>query len=387
MTYILTHNQNGSTAIFADSMLTGKPLDSDDPVRDFGVKNGIVIPGCIYGLSGDFHEATRFVLLCREKAGDCTDPTINFETIQRTAKSGFTVSPGCSFKMALSSRHSGNPQHYRLDSRTMQITEVHDTFELGSGTPALNPVSVAALSTMVSPAAIELLADGSSTVTVDDWPYLLCFFLHQNSFGSREYDLLNVDAGGTIHFVQQTPTAEFRQKTSMYVLAQNLPGFDGIGLYRYRYVFEDDQLLIYTKRYGEKGTWSVLLTNWLQEKVTVDIDEFKSKWNALIKQHTDGPPYYFLVAGLSNWEGEPLIPYIDKFDGRSICADLDDYLEPNLDNLLRRTGVGRGGEVIEELKTHAVGRLVHLSPHSDKRQWPRDFEVIPAGSCKWKTVD
>lgn len=386
MTFILVHNQSRSSAILADSMLTTEHFAGDDADRHVGVKNGILLPGTIFGLTGNFQEGMRFVIRCRERARSCKDPTQNFAVICDTAKNNFIVSPGCNFQLAISSRHSGEPKHYLIDSKLMDVAEAPSTLELGMGIRELGDIAEAALHTMISEESMAALAETNRRFSQDLWPYLLCFFLNQNSFGSRSKDVQKSRTGGIIHFVQQTADAEYRQKLTMFVFAYNPANTEGMGLFRIQYELVDDNLLVYRKNYEDKGEWQLLLTNYSMRTKAVDHKKFKKEFDAAIKTRIEGPPYFFLMAGVTHWEGVQMCPYIDVFDGKHICADLDDYLEPNLDRILNITGSGRAEEITNQLPRDSRSRCAGISPHPDRRLFPRETSVIEQ-SGQWKLLN
>lgn len=360
MTFIATINRCGSTAIFADSMLTVGGVDVDFR----SIKNGILLPGSIYGVSGDYDEAMRFVLRCREEADGNRDAAENWSVINRVVDGLFTPKPNREFFIDLSTRHSGKIEHYSFDGRHPKLESMPTCFGRGSGGVVLNALVETIINTMLSEDKIEQFSKSNAGFSVQDWPYMMAFWLHQNSFGHRQYELQKASVGGVFHFVRQTPTSEHRQDIAMYILAGKLPGASHPRLIKYRYAFEEEQLLAYSKPFGGKGMWSLLCMD-----VSIDMDKKQEELDQLIEKHKAGPPYHFLTAGMWDWEDKPMTIFIDAFDGEFIDADLEDYLDPNLNDLLLNLAYDNIDDWMQQARAKFDGGPVFLALKTPRRQW------------------
>src|ERR1039457_5157422 len=114
MSYILGVRRFGVAAVVADSFLGRGPLT--DRRHDFtSHKNGLLFPGCIYGISGAWDAACKFIARVQ---GHATGSTLaeRWRSLERTVRIYDFPSVASAFQILFSSRHRIQPKFYVLNS-------------------------------------------------------------------------------------------------------------------------------------------------------------------------------------------------------------------------------------------------------------------------------
>ena len=137
MTYVVGIKRDGIVAIISDSRVT---FEHEGVSNNYALKTGAVFQGCIFGRAGDAQASAKFIKAARGVVGSKT-PSSNWLIFQEFVKS-YPVSTDQHFKLLISSRASGKPKLYELDSRCGLVEVEGDTTwtSIGSGKELLDPI-------------------------------------------------------------------------------------------------------------------------------------------------------------------------------------------------------------------------------------------------------
>jgi hypothetical protein len=265
MTFVVGVRRLGTAAIITDSLLTD-PRTGDQ--RFEFLKNGILFPGCIYGVAGSWHRALDFIDTVQAKALGLS-PADAWRVIEQVVEGYASGADGFSWKdttldqfdILLSSRHSGAPELYHLDSSRRQLIRPGSNwYAVGLGVNVLYDVVRQFFSVKLSEESIKAWANFPGRTAASDFPYLLTFFLEQFSFSEFGSAALNkANTGGFFHFLTQDSTSEARQKPSLHLFAAKTDQVGKYAQFRRRIAFDvhpvlGDTLVFYDKFFGQKGT-------------------------------------------------------------------------------------------------------------------------------------
>jgi hypothetical protein len=339
MTYVVGIKRFNTTAILVDSNFStvdanGNLRPNENPEEAL-MKNGVLYPGCIYGYSGNVIRAEQCIQKLRINVATAVGLQAKWEALERTVYLyQFPVGDREQFDLVLSSRHTGTPELFVINSTTEQLHRVEDGIcALGSGKKIMDqmvgPLCATQLSTGRLIAIEESNAANGGTFSRLDYPYLLSFFFHQCLYGSHGERLFADHVGGFVHFIRQDGESEERQKPSLYVLAFEDPQTHARTLHRTRIAFDDERipetLVICDKAYEQPAQWAVSLDNHSAATATT------AELQALVRKHQNAVPYYFMAAGVIDWMRyvQPYFFLLDVHtDRRKPWADLTDYLDP-----------------------------------------------------------
>jgi hypothetical protein len=337
MTFLVALRRLGVSSIVADSLLTeGTGHDRDHSFAS--IKNGVLCPGIIYGLCGDAEGALRFVTEARA-AVTGVNPQNTWEEFERFASGyQFPKPPHGRFGVLLSSRHAGCPQFYSIDSYEERITEWdQDVGFMGSEGADLDGISCAFLGASLNEKrSAELLIEHPS-LKPRDIPHFFVFFMFQQSFGDRSYELQQIGVGGYSSYVWQDRDAEGRQTPGLYLIAQGYPEKQVLVIHRHRIAFDrhptlGELMVVTEKPQGMPAAWYVLMQN--MSNSTIEVNE-EALLDDVIGRHSVEPPYELLIAGSGSVIGKPYCVWPDvRVPGLQPLADLSDYIAPQLLRLL-----------------------------------------------------
>jgi hypothetical protein len=344
VTYVIGIKRFNTTAILVDSNFSTVDADGNlrpnDNPEEALMKNGVLYPGCIYGYSGNVIRAEQCIEKIRINVANAVGLQAKWEALERTVYLyQFPAGERQQFDLVLSSRHTGTPELFVIDSTTEQLHRVEDDIcALGSGKKIMDQMVAPLCATQLSPdrlianEARDALHGG--TFSRLDYPYLLSFFFHQSLYGSHGERLFADHVGGFVHFIRQDGESEERQKPSLYVLAFEDPKTHARTLHRTRLAFDDewipDTLVICDKAYEQRAQWAVSLDYHARSAKTAQL-------KALVRKHQNAVPYYFMAAGVIDWIRyvQPYFVLLDVHTGkRKPWADLTDYLDPWVEDQL-----------------------------------------------------
>lgn len=196
MTYVVGVRKGDVDSIHADSQLSanGKLFDVAS------LKCGILFPGCIFGLAGDFEDGLCFVELSRRAVMHLPTMSEQWSMFEQVC---FAYNPGDSlFQMLLSTRVNGHPSFYlyRSEKRGL-IVASGDFYTLGSG----GPLYEKRVSRFVT-------HDFRDMAPAADFPYHLHALLNESLYGEAKADADAHGVGGFFTFVMQDERGEMRQR-------------------------------------------------------------------------------------------------------------------------------------------------------------------------------
>lgn len=334
MTQLIALRRAGISSIVADSLVT-QGIGRDRSYDFASIKNGILCPGIIYGVCGDAEGALKFVVDFRAQASGIVDPVDSWKNLERfVSQYSFPQPPRGRFAVLISSRHSGSPCFYCIDSYQERIVACdQDVGFMGSEGADLDAACSAFLGAFLNESrSAELLAK-SPHLRPHDIPHFLVFFLYQQGFGDRSYDLQQIGVGGYFSYVWQDGASEGRQSTGLYLVAQAYREKRILVIHRHRIAFDFDPLLgelmvVTEKPHGQPAAWYVLIQNMTDN--TVSVAETKLL-DEIIARHSCAPPYDVLLAGSGSALGGRYAVWPDVCaPGLAALADLTDYTAPQL---------------------------------------------------------
>jgi len=337
MTFLVTLRRLGISSIVADSLVT-EQAGHDRNYSFASIKNGVLCPGIIYGVCGDAEGALRFITEFRA-AVTVVDPHNAWKEFERFVnRYHFPKPPRGRFGIQLSSRHLGSPRFYSIDSYQERIIECdQDVGFMGSAGADLDEICGAFLGAFLNEKRASELLIQYPSLRPRDIPHFLVFFLFQQSFGDRSYELQQIGVGGYSSYVWQDKDAEGRQTPGLYLIAQGYPEKRVLVIHRHRIAFDShptlgELMVITEKPQGMPAAWYVLVQN--MSNSTIEVDE-TALLDDVIGRHNIESPYELLIAGSGSVTGKPYCMWPDvRVPGLQPLADLTDYMAPQLRRLL-----------------------------------------------------
>jgi hypothetical protein len=337
MTFLVALRRLGVSSIVADSLVTeGHGHDRDYSLDS--IKNGVLCPGIIYGVCGDAEGALRFITEARAALIGVA-PQNTWEEFERfVSRYQFPKQPRGRFGVLLSSRHAGRPQFYSIDSYEERITgSDHDVSFMGSTGADLDGICGAFLGAFLNEKRSADLLIHYPSLKPRDIPHFLVFFLLQQSFGDRSYELQQIGVGGYSSYVWQDKDTEGRQTPGLYLIAHAYPQKRILIVRRHRIAFDSHptlgELMVVTEKpQGMPAAWYVLIQN--MSNSTIEVNE-TDLLNDVIGRHSIASPYELLIAGSGSVTGKPYCMWPDaRVPGLQPLADLTDFMAPQLQRLL-----------------------------------------------------
>jgi hypothetical protein len=345
MTYVIGITRFDTTAILVDSSIWIRDAAGNlipDPEADAGIKNGVLYPGCIYGFAGNPERAYQFMQKMRSVAATKTGLPEKWEALEAAVRIyPFPRGEDQQFDMMLSSRHSGVPELFVVDSSAEELRRIDaDIDTLGSGKGFLDLALIPFVRGMFTPDRLIGWEHLENAFTRLDYPYLLAFFLHMFCYGETGRVALEAGVSGLVHFVRQDSGSEERQKPSLYVLATH-PWTGSRSLLRRRIAFDSHEripllIVVADKAYEMEADW-VAAPATVDEPASIPLADVQAIVNATIDRHKRDRPYCFMAAGVIDWQlyNLPFFFMMDVDDGRrEPWADMTDYLDPFVEDQL-----------------------------------------------------
>ena len=220
MTYIVGINLFGRSAIIADTCRTISYRDGRIEIMELegSIKSGQLFPngGCIYGLSGSIPPATEFIGNVKRhlSAMGADTPLAPVWDEFRKFVGRYEFAENAQFQLLLSTRHSGKPQLFILDSKSREINErSEEIVTLGSGKAVLD-AHIFEIHLQRRDAFSEIFKEFAPLI----YPYFYCLWLMEFARGTEQRILKQRGVGGFFHHTVQTATMEKRQDPSIYVI-------------------------------------------------------------------------------------------------------------------------------------------------------------------------
>lgn len=281
MSYIIGLKIEGTTAIISDTRVTF----GDGGGQDSALKTGNIFPGCIYGGAGDADAMRIFIQYV--KLGLTTKEKRSFSVFWDMFTdiiSTFRFEDNGDFELILSSRHSGIPELYYLNSKTKSLSKQDDFITIGSGKAILDNDLFEYISATKNSFLDSLKQNNFETFY---YPYFYCLWLMERGQGVERPKLQDIGVGGIFHYSYQTDDTEHRQQPAVYVLNKAF-GYE-IYSYIYHVTFEGPALII-TNPGTEQRALILDSSAWIQaERFTPDeIEELGKE----IFEKVDKQPYY-----------------------------------------------------------------------------------------------
>lgn len=208
MTYAIGLKQFGITSIICDTRIT-------DAVSKAGsntsLKSGQLFPGCIYAFSGYVEEFNKFIDWCRDNLRGHENYWLRFSEL--ITKYDFQKRNG--FKMLVSSRHTGDPTLFLLDTDIGMLQQIEKIETIGSGKDVLDD-DIHDIYNNNEGKIYEILTKHNAPLAF--YPFFYCLWLMERVQGMEVSLLEKIGVGGIFHFLIQTETRERRQPPGLYVI-------------------------------------------------------------------------------------------------------------------------------------------------------------------------
>ena len=223
MTYVVALSQPGLNSTIVDTRVSWRNRDGEWHGSNSSLKSGLLFPGCMYARIGSVDGSRNFI---REFKGSILWKKLSITNawdrfVEFTEK--YPYEDPLAFKLVLSSRHSGAPEFYVLDSQKgLSLLQIDDysiaTF--GSGKEVLDEIVKEKIGTRIQ----EFLDFTLNNTDAGEYlnphfvvPYLMSMWLCQLSLTHRSHDLEQNKVGGVFHFNMQSTTAESGQRPALYI--------------------------------------------------------------------------------------------------------------------------------------------------------------------------
>lgn len=216
MTYVCGYSWKGTNFIICDTRLTVPTRNRNEPFLDIVVKSGELFPGCIYGRSGDVKNSLEFLKYARKRTEFIPNVSEKWDSFCDFVKD-YPYPKNGRFSLIISSRITGKPVFYILDSIEGFSPCSEIMVSIGSGKTLLDPIVKQEINKFES--FVNRSRDNSDT---DFPPYISAYRICQNltlsakSIGSHE--MTRVGVGGVFHFISQNKNIENRQRPSLYAV-------------------------------------------------------------------------------------------------------------------------------------------------------------------------
>lgn len=217
MTYIIGFSIDDVNSILSDTRVTFTVTQQG---QNTALKTGVLYPGCIYGIAGNVGNASDFIKWARMYVEDTSDTLKAWEKFKEFTTSVYDFPQGGNdlFQILVSSRHSGQPVFYLLNSSTRELIRCNeDWISLGSGKRLLDPLVQEKYRGNVEEARQALENVKAPLVIIH--PYLLCLMLSELTLTFQRPELEDAKVGGVFNFVYQTNTDDSFQKPALYIFS------------------------------------------------------------------------------------------------------------------------------------------------------------------------
>lgn len=211
MTYLMGLKSGNSVIIASDSRTTGAVT------HNFVSKIGILFPGCIFGICGSARDGAVLLSAIKESTSPTNPVERNWSSLQRIiAAYSYPVEALRHFQILLSTRASGTPQLWLLDSRSglRRVDSRNGIITLGSGKDVLDEFVHEKINSLTQAVSKTPIAS-RPLVPI---PFMLCFSLFRKFHLVDRFELEKLGVGGGFHYIYQTDKTEGGQPPSIYVL-------------------------------------------------------------------------------------------------------------------------------------------------------------------------
>lgn len=237
MTYIVGVKLRNSTVTICDTRVTfdgGKRTPENT-----WLKSGLFFHGCTFAYCDSVYAARKFIIHCKERITGFGTVESFWTKFCECVKTYDFPKGEDSFQLLLSSRASGAPTFYVLDSQTgILMRRDEDIITLGSGRDYLDGF----VTTNFRQSAIT--GDAEIDAKIEPTAWMWCLQLMERVQGLEVGVLNEIGVGGYFHYGYQTPTDEFRQPPAVYILCDYIPEMKLITTWAFRICFCEAALVI-----------------------------------------------------------------------------------------------------------------------------------------------
>jgi len=342
MTYLVALQLKGFTAIVADSRVSWT-RENVIQGEDGSLKNGVLFPGCIFGITGDAKEARNFAITFKETITPDAPVGETWERFQKYCRE-YHYSQSAEFQVVLSSRADGNPRLYVLVSNA-GLTELGSpdkpgVHTFGSGKQLLDLI--------VTRKFLPKLANMHGMMTnTNGWseekansvlPFFICLWLSELSLSFESALLEEHGVGGIFHFVGQGKASERRQTPALYIMCGVDETKKRIWAWIYRVAAVEDGIFVARNDppEGDKRQTNEQIV-YFDSASRLDIQTFsEDDLRVLVARELRNQPFFtFMGVGSAQQEHRRHVAYMYKPDGKqSDLFDKEGYFLPDIHHLI-----------------------------------------------------
>lgn len=334
VTFVVGIKRFGTAAIIADSLLTSL----DKAPNPGAIKSGVLFPGCIFGICGAWEKARGCIRAIQAQCAQGT-PSERFEELDRLiVRYQFPIDNRYPFEILLSSRHTGTPEFYLIDSENRSLQHVPRSFiTLGEGKKLLDNMLTVYSQTSGSVEHLQRIrrqaTEAGHPILDEDFAHLYAFQLYQSMVGAGG-ELARVRTGGYVHFVFQDSLGERRQRPRVYMVGQCDENGVLTDIYAQRLAFDHDplfgDLIVTTDLVGRPPTprWGVVVQNNTGHRQVIDNG---LTWFASIQERQmTAPLYEIFIAARFDHLNEFFPVFLDRLLGGAPVLDLELRMQSKL---------------------------------------------------------
>ena len=209
MTYIVGWKFGDNAVIYSDTNVSGSIN------HQFALKTGVLFPGVIVGMAGSVRDGGDFLNSVKQAVAPSASIQDNWRLVTEIAETySFPQHPGKEFTLLFSTRATGSPEFWIVDSNDGLQKIRNRIVTVGSGRPILDKFVEGYLSSLRK----SVSKPGAPAPNKIPAPFMLCLALFAKTQGLDKIELEQLDVGGIFHFVYQTSETEGGQPSALYVL-------------------------------------------------------------------------------------------------------------------------------------------------------------------------
>jgi hypothetical protein len=237
MTYIIGAKYDGNAAIICDSRVE---FDRGRASENTWLKSGRLFPGCMYAYSGSVYPAQDFIVAAKKRLTGVNDlPGLWADFLAFAKGYPFPRDDLDGFELLLTTRTSGAPELWVLNSLERAVFPAGDFVTLGSGKDLLDRPMEATYR-----ARERLLPSAVTSKHPAIMPMNWCLQLMERAQGHEMAAFNSAGVGGYFHYSYQTSDDEVRQPPTLYVLCDLVPEKQVLATWAFRIAFCEASLVV-----------------------------------------------------------------------------------------------------------------------------------------------
>lgn len=225
MTYVIALYQPGLNCLIVDCRVSWEGKNGEWFGSNTSLKSGLFFPRCMFARVGSMFASRMFIKEFKESILGSKATIGQVWSHLEEFTSEYPYDEDSHFKLILSSRHSGSPQFYELDSKeglSAFDCDANSAVTFGSGKRVLDQYVFSDLKSRMAAFIDFAAADEVATEYLKPAlivPYLMSLWLCELSLTHGSFALERNKVGGVFHFNVQSETAESGQSPALYIFS------------------------------------------------------------------------------------------------------------------------------------------------------------------------